>query len=46
MNSNLVYILFDKTGDCQGVYSSHSYAVSEAVILNLKDWYILAREYK
>jgi hypothetical protein len=44
----LVYILFEGGRDTDpiGVYSSESYAKSEAIILNLKDWYILTRGYK
>ena len=44
----LVYILFEagSESDPIGVYSSESYARSDAIILNLKNWYILAREYK
>ena len=44
----LVYILFEsgKESDPIGVYSSESYAQSDAIILNLKDWYILARGLK
>jgi len=45
----LVYILFvcgDSDNDPIGVYSSRSLAESEAVKMNLEDWYILAREYK
>jgi hypothetical protein len=44
----MVYILFEagKENDPVGVYSSQSYAEAEATILNLKNWYILARGYK
>jgi hypothetical protein len=44
----MVYILFEdgKQNDPVGVYSSQSYAESDAIILNLKNWYILARGYK
>jgi hypothetical protein len=44
----LVYILYEagNESDPIGVYSSESYAQSDAIILNLKDWYILTRGYK
>jgi len=44
----LVYILYEASNEADpvGVYSSESYAQSDAIILNLKDWYILARGYK
>ena len=44
----MVYILFEagKESDPVGVYSSQAYAESDATILNLKNWYILARGYK
>lgn len=48
MNSRLVYILFvmGRDNDPIGVYDSRHYAESDARILNLKDWYILNREFK
>jgi hypothetical protein len=42
----LVYILFNSLNDVQGVYAIESEAVTSAKKYNLKDWYILAREYK
>ena len=44
----LVYILYEASNESDpiGVYSSESYAKSDAIILNLKDWYILTRGYK
>jgi hypothetical protein len=44
----LVYILYEASNESDpiGVYSSESYAKSDAIILNLKDWYILSRGYK
>lgn len=48
MNSRLVYILFvmGRDNDPIGVYDSRQYAESDAMIMRLQDWYILAREYK
>jgi hypothetical protein len=43
--NNLVYILLED-GEIIGVYSSESYARSDAILYNLKDWYILSRGYK
>ena len=44
----LVYILYEASNESDpiGVYSNESYAKSDAIILNLKDWYILTRGYK
>jgi hypothetical protein len=44
----LVYILYAASNEADpiGVYSSETYAQSDAIILNLKDWYILTRGYK
>jgi hypothetical protein len=44
----LVYILYEASNEADpiGVYSSETYAQSDAIILNLKDWYILTRGYK
>ena len=44
--TSLVYILFDSLNDVQGVYAIESEAIVNAKKYNLKDWYILAREYK
>jgi hypothetical protein len=44
----LVYILYEASNEADpiGVYSSETYAQSDAIILNLKNWYILSRGYK
>jgi|688.fasta_scaffold233150_3 hypothetical protein len=41
----LVYILFNKLNDVYGVFGIESEAVAHAKKYNLKDWYILTREY-
>lgn len=41
----LVYILFNRLNDVYGVFAFESMAVEHAKKYNLKDWYILTREY-
>ena len=44
--NNLVYVLFDSDNEIISIYHSESYARSDAILYNLKDWYILARGIK
>lgn len=43
---NLVYVLFDHQNEIINIYHDQNYAISDARLLNLKDWYILARGIK
>lgn len=44
--SNLVYVLFDGDNEIINIYYDQAYAISDARLYNLKDWYILARGIK
>jgi hypothetical protein len=44
--NNLVYVLLDDKNEIVSIYHSQTHAISDAILYNLKDWYILARGIK
>lgn len=46
MYTNLVYILYDNQDEIICIYQNKQHAINDATLYNLKDWYILARDFK